>query len=393
MFGPRKDEQHQFSIHSLLSPPESKRADSFHSPVSMAMSRTPSGSFSSESSFVQTRPSVADMSNSVSRSTLLSPPISPHTPQKQEIEKDYTEGVADPPLFPSSQSSTSNAHVSLFPRDIDMTDAAIAEHIAKNAQEDPATRPTAEEYKLVAETLMDRKYVSCVQQEMKKDPNAWARREVSQWAFYLAQGPAKKGKEVFGKKVLTSPAYRNIAPAPVGGVRKPRAPPLPRIRANPKPKRASPPQRFFAEDYSIALPSPSTPKAPKAITTRDDVDFAAIPDYSPPISTLPDNSKALKADWKGQILDLSNDSNRHLLHPSELSLAATLRLTCAMYLCSKRRIFEARVHTLNIGKEFRKTDAQQACKIDVNKASKLWTAFDKVGWFDRKYFAHLVHRA
>jgi hypothetical protein len=44
------------------------------------------------------------------------------------------------------------------------------------------------------------------------------------------------------------------------------------------------------------------------------------------------------------------------------------------------------VRALRIGKEFRKTDAQQACKIDVNKASKLWTAYDRVGWFDSEHF-------
>jgi len=44
-----------------------------------------------------------------------------------------------------------------------------------------------------------------------------------------------------------------------------------------------------------------------------------------------------------------------------------------------------RIDALRIGKEFRKTDAQQACKIDVNKASKLWSAFDKVGWLDPKW--------
>jgi len=82
------------------------------------------------------------------------------------------------------------------------------------------------------------------------------------------------------------------------------------------------------------------------------------------------------------MLDLSNDPDRDLLHPSELKVASTLRLTCAMYLTSKRRIFIGRVAALRRGKEFRKTDAQQACKIDVNKASKLWAAFDKVGWFN-----------
>lgn len=75
-----------------------------------------------------------------------------------------------------------------------------------------------------------------------------------------------------------------------------------------------------------------------------------------------------------------------MLHEAEINLAGTLRLSCATYLCSKRRIFQARLNALRIGKEFRKTDAQQACKIDVNKASKLWTAYDKVGWFNRSYF-------
>jgi hypothetical protein len=394
---PRKDDQHQFSITSLLSPPESKRGDAFNSPVSMAMSRTPSGSFSSMDSFVQTKPNGGDLSNNASRSTLLSPPISPHTLQKQEMEKEDADGVADPPLFPSSQSSTADANASLFPEpesmDVDMADAAITAHIANKSDEDAAIRPTAAEYKLVADTLMSKRFVSCVFQEFEKDPQGWYRREqFTNYEYYKAQGPHKKGKTLSGKKVLTSPGapYRKIAPAPFGSIRKARAAPLPRIRNNPKPKRASPPQRFYDDDFSVPLQSPSASKVPKAPSSRDDVDFEKIPDYSPPISTLPNNSKALNADWKGQKLDLSSDPNRHLLHDAEINLAATLRLTCAMYLCSKRRIFEARIHTLRIGKEFRKTDAQQACKIDVNKASKLWTAFDKVGWFDAKYFHNRV---
>ncbi|KAJ5126228.1 hypothetical protein N7526_008405 [Penicillium atrosanguineum] len=110
----------------------------------------------------------------------------------------------------------------------------------------------------------------------------------------------------------------------------------------------------------------------------------------PPLDTLGGNAKALKADWKGQMLDLSNDPDRHLLSPAELNLASTLRLSCATYLCSKRRIFEARVRALGVGKEFRKTDAQQACKIDVNKASKLWTAYERVGWFKPDFFQQYV---
>ena len=74
-----------------------------------------------------------------------------------------------------------------------------------------------------------------------------------------------------------------------------------------------------------------------------------------------------------------------MLHEAEINLASTLRLTCATYLCSKRRIFEGRLRAFKNKKEFRKTDAQQACKIDVNKASKLWTAYDKVGWFNKTF--------
>jgi hypothetical protein len=71
-------------------------------------------------------------------------------------------------------------------------------------------------------------------------------------------------------------------------------------------------------------------------------------------------------------------------------LAANLRLDAATYLTSKRRMFIARLNCLKISKEFRKTDAQQACKIDVNKASKLWTAFDKVGWLDKHWVARFA---
>jgi hypothetical protein len=123
---------------------------------------------------------------------------------------------------------------------------------------------------------------------------------------------------------------------------------------------------------------------------REDKDFNALPDYCPPLSTLPNKPNSLKVDWRGAPIDLRADPHAHLLHPDEVHLAANLRLDCATYLTSKRRIFMKRIEAFNINKEFRKTDAQQACKIDVNKASKLWSAFDKVGWLDKKYILKYV---
>lgn len=116
-----------------------------------------------------------------------------------------------------------------------------------------------------------------------------------------------------------------------------------------------------------------------------DQNMGLSPDYSPPTSTLT-HSKCLKIEWKGQPMDLSNDPDFDLLHPAEVVLASTLRLPAQMYLDSKKRFFQERVNCLKTGKQFRRTDAQKACRIDVNKASRLYAAFEKVGWLDENHF-------
>ena len=119
----------------------------------------------------------------------------------------------------------------------------------------------------------------------------------------------------------------------------------------------------------------------------DDVAYESIPDYSPPLSTLPKgNSQNLQVSWhQGVAIDLSKDQDRHMLHESERRVAETLHLSCAKYLCTKRRIFQARFEALLAGREFKKSVAIKACKITVNKASKLCNAFESIGWFDEKY--------
>ncbi|POS87236.1 hypothetical protein EPUL_001460 [Erysiphe pulchra] len=121
---------------------------------------------------------------------------------------------------------------------------------------------------------------------------------------------------------------------------------------------------------------------------REDKDFYSLPDYCPPLASLPNVANCLKVEWKGAGIGLNSDPLAHLLHPEELQLASNLRLDCATYLTSKRRIFISRREAYKVKKEFRKTDAQQACRIDVNKASKLWQAFDKVGWLDERWVAN-----
>lgn len=135
-------------------------------------------------------------------------------------------------------------------------------------------------------------------------------------------------------------------------------------------------------------PKPRTRAPPTKNVNGKDLNWQAITDYAPPASTLDeDHSKPLHVEWtNGNRLDLDNDPDREHLHSEELRIAGVLRLKCAQYLMSKRRIFESRVEHLKENKEFNKTSAQACTSIDVNKASRLWDAFNKVGWFDEKWY-------
>lgn len=133
---------------------------------------------------------------------------------------------------------------------------------------------------------------------------------------------------------------------------------------------------------------PSTPIAQQQQLLIDE----SIPDFSPDtFKTLPNNAKALKIEWKGQPMDLSNDINLSKLHPAEITLASILRLPANVYLDSKRRLFFEKVQRLKLDKQFRRTDAQKACRIDVNKASRLFAAFEKVGWLNDVHFEKFLN--
>lgn len=149
------------------------------------------------------------------------------------------------------------------------------------------------------------------------------------------------------------------------------------------------------EDSSCELPKRAKkpkPAAPSLAVQQQLLIDESIPDYSPdPQSTLPANNvKALKIEWKGQPMDLSQDENLNKLHPAEVVLASILRLPGNVYLDSKRRLFFEKVSRMKLDKQFRRTDAQKACRIDVNKASRLFAAFEKVGWLKDEHFEKYI---
>lgn len=357
-----------------MSPPEAKPFESFSSALS-PFTESHNPSFDGDTKLP---PISADRKRTQSEMDLPSPPVTPFTGNKkrrsnipeEQIERDEISSPSrDPVLFPRND-SIADVIVEeplfgpILPAEV-VVDQHINSHMAKFRNK--MNKPTRDEY------LLALSCVPIVSSQYNRSPASWAKEERETLERQMAMMDRYHSGGLETKATASAANKRHSAQH--------RAQRTSRVKRTP---RATPNQKALD---SFETPPSLTSKQPRALgTNRDDTDYNSLMDFSPSVETLGGNSKALKADWKGQMLDLSNDPDRHLLSPAELNLAATLRLSCATYLCSKRRIFEARLRALNVGKEFRKTDAQQACKIDVNKASKLWTAYERVGWFKPEHF-------
>ncbi|KAL8704869.1 MAG: hypothetical protein Q9201_001985 [Fulgogasparrea decipioides] len=376
-------------ISSLMSPPEAKPIDSFTSAVRAAQSPSiaPKQPYSMDNKLA---PMSKQASPDKSARILPSPPVSPwaskqYKEQSGKATSEDHEDVKDPVLYPDTQSGSEiPTNQPLFPSEPSMRAAQeiVSRHIATHKFKNTVAAPTREEY------LLTLSFVSTVGRNFNRNPAAYLKRARDE-----TEEQYHKAKRICGKPGIKPTSHVAIAPAPPQKQPRravkatPTSTPIQRVKRTPKatPK-ASPISKLMS--YPAKGRSETPEARPQGAKRPEDVDYNSLPDHSPPTSTLPvGNPKSLKADWPStNVLDLSNDPDRHMLHEAELNLAGTLRLSCATYLCSKRRIFAARLQALRIGKEFRKTDAQQACKIDVNKASKLWTAYDKVGWFHPGHF-------
>lgn len=377
-------------LGSLMSPPEAKPLDSFSSSTSPMTKAARLPTYSPENKLPPFSPRKTPETM-----RLLSPPVSPWptTSYKKQGRVQTPESIVrDPVLYASSESSGDSgdclADQPLFPSSPtrQAAEEMVSRHMATNSHQlfsDKSDGPTRDEY------LLTLSCVSTLGRSYNYNPAAYMKRarEESEDQYWKAKricaAPGDKARTPKKTKI-----HINIAPAPaVRHSRKPveresPAAPVQRIKRAPKPsplvKAMAYPSKGRSETPDFKAPGQKRP---------EDVDYNALPDYAPSVSTLQDTPKTLKADWtSNNPLNLATDPDGHMLHKDEVTLAATLRLSCATYLCSKRRIFEARLNALRIGKEFRKTDAQQACKIDVNKASKLWSAFDRVGWFSKHFF-------
>ncbi|KAI0130490.1 SWIRM domain-containing protein [Xylariales sp. AK1849] len=367
-----------FDISNLMSPPELPPFESF------AQSSMPKS----------TGQATSDLRKALGPNPPLSPPISPCAKSDNHalgVLSPTDTIVKDPILYPAQDITNSPPQQPLFVQDDSVQRQRIVnDHVVARPASffSAATPPQREDYELMLF------FKSQVMKKYQENPRGWLRRER---ALLLADRKAGARYNQLKLHPILPARPQTIRTQVQRIVRGP--------RAVPKQSQASAP-RTIRSNYNVPSTPRPTQQRPAAIKrisvtpdpasrrgaapNREDKDFNSLPDYSPPLSSLPSKPNSLKVDWKGAPIDLSSDAHRELLHPDEATLAANLRLDGATYLTSKRRMFMARLQCLRIGKEFRKTDAQQACKIDVNKASKLWTAFEKVGWLDKHWVARFV---
>jgi hypothetical protein len=369
-------EAKKVDISSLMSPPDPV-LDSFHNSDAVKKITMPGASTAGAGNIKHPLP--------------MSPPVSPYSKHASaaSIASDASPShrLSDPVLYPTEDpTSSSPSQPPLFaPAEVEDHQRIVDDHVRARLAAGLLGGPRREEYELALTfrsqvmklyTANTKSWLRKERELLKADRRAGAQR-------YHAIMPAKPKPILVASKAPRQRVDRVSKPqqqqqhGPGGSTPRPirTGGAGPGVGAGMVPSKRSAMRASLTPEPSRRVVAPN----------REDKDFNSLPDYCPPSSSLPDKPNSLKVEWKGQPIDLSHDPHAHLLHPDEVALAGNLRLDCATYLTSKRRIFERRLHCLRTGKEFRKTDAQQACKIDVNKASKLWTAFDKVNWLDARW--------
>lgn len=197
----------------------------------------------------------------------------------------------------------------------------------------------------------------------------------------VSRGQLNKLSNTFGIEKVRSLPRAVVKPRPVISMTPTRT--LPPKRRAPKPRQysESPQASFATADHQTKHKR----AAPTKKVEDEGTDWRHLPDYSPSTATL-GHGKSLKVSWKGTPIDGRGKPDADQLHEQELTIANVLRLDPSAYLAQKRKIFVARLQAIKDHRNFTKTAAQTACKMDVNKASQLWEAFDRVGWFDEEHF-------
>lgn len=310
-----------------------------------------------------------------------SPPISPESKALPSIAT--ATGFPDPPLYPDDHSNRPSSRTPLFSRDSQSERRASRIPTSPSALPYPAnlgvTSP-AEAYQYWSDRMAE---LNDLKNAMRQLPSPKVSAHVS--------------IDENGRRMLDRIEHPTRVVKPRGTPRQPTKPKATAVASSPKVAPRAPPQRKrtpkarTSSEVSDAISAANkankhTRAAPSKKVEDSELKWFDLPDYSPPTSSLETMDDGLRVKWTGATLDIADDPDRAYLHPQEQHIAIVLRLHCAQYLFCKRKIFAAKLQSLKDGKNFGKTAAQGACPIDVNKASQLWDAFNRAGWFEKEWF-------
>lgn len=117
------------------------------------------------------------------------------------------------------------------------------------------------------------------------------------------------------------------------------------------------------------------------ITMDDKEVFKEDPEWIPDMDVF-ESLPHVRVVWKGTPLAIDHMPYYEELHPGEVNIASTLRLTPEQYLKCRRALILAAQEFDKMHIAFRKSDAQKCVRIDVNKTSTLWSVFSRLGWFN-----------
>lgn len=113
-----------------------------------------------------------------------------------------------------------------------------------------------------------------------------------------------------------------------------------------------------------------------------------IPDFVPSMDhiTRAQFEKQIKRIGLPLLHDLKSTVDADKVPESELSIVSSFNFSPQQYLENKKRFFAEKARKTYAGETFKKTDAQKACQVDVNKASKLYEVFNSFGLLDDSLF-------
>ncbi|KAI8984770.1 hypothetical protein BDF20DRAFT_816982 [Mycotypha africana] len=115
----------------------------------------------------------------------------------------------------------------------------------------------------------------------------------------------------------------------------------------------------------------------------DSTDEVYYPEgWIPSNHALDEHNGAIKFSWKGSPMNIEGQAYYDHLHPAEIMMASSLRLSPVQYLKCKRTLIMAAKKLQEQRVPFTKSVAQRLCRVDVNKTSALWTIFGQLGWFN-----------